>query len=223
MGGEAAAVLRDPGPVALGDALEAPGGEEQQRYGGGQAEEEQRRDQPEHHRGDHTAQQGAEEFRRPLDQQRFQAVDVAVGAGNDAPGLGPVEIADAQRLHMGEHADAQLVEHADRGAAGDVLGYSRQHEARRPGGGQAERQPGQQILVQGPGAVLFDQAVVEQFADEPGPQEHCEHQHQFEGDHREDVPAHRAEQRQQATEHAAVEGLPGEHFLDFDVAEGLAG
>ncbi|MNP76184.1 hypothetical protein D3C76_1733830 [compost metagenome] len=65
--------------------------------------------------------------------------------------------------------------------------------------------------------------MVEQLTNEPGAHEHREHQQQFNADDGENVFANGPEQRQQSAEHAAVEGLPGQHFFDFDVAEGLAG
>ncbi|MNN19545.1 hypothetical protein D3C81_1327900 [compost metagenome] len=49
MRGEAAAVLRDLGPVALGDAFETPGRQHQQRHRGGEAQKEPWIDSPQHH------------------------------------------------------------------------------------------------------------------------------------------------------------------------------
>ena len=140
--GKAAAVFRHFGPGALRDAFKAPGGEEQQRDDARQTEEKQRRNQPQHHRRDTAAQKCAQQFRRPLNQQRFEAVDVPVGARNDAPGLGPVEVANAQGLNVAEHPDAQLIKDADGRAASDVLRDPGQYKACAPGHEKANPEHG---------------------------------------------------------------------------------
>ncbi|MCY1438041.1 hypothetical protein D9M71_542250 [compost metagenome] len=66
--GKAAALFGDLRPVALGDAFEGPGRRQQQGHATDQAEEEQRFDQPQHHGRQATAQQGAEQLGRALDE-----------------------------------------------------------------------------------------------------------------------------------------------------------
>ncbi|MNP01512.1 hypothetical protein D3C76_933310 [compost metagenome] len=124
---------------------------------------------------------------------------------------------------MGKHPHPQLVEHADGGAAGNVLRHPGEQKAPQPTGRQTQPQPQHQRLVEQPAVAVVDQAAVEQFTDEPGAQEHGEHQHQLQDNHPGDLLAHRPQQRQQALEHAAVEGFFGQHFFNFDIAQGFAG
>jgi len=119
--GEAAALFGNLGPVALGHPLEAPGGDGQQWHRGGQAEEEGGFDSPQHHCCQATAQQGTEQLRRALHEQGLECIHISVGARDDAPGAGLVEVAHRQCLDVGEHLDSQVVEHANGCAPGNPL------------------------------------------------------------------------------------------------------
>ena len=198
--------------------LETPGRQPQQRHGGSQAVEEARLDAPQHHPGQATTQQGADQLRRALHQQRLQRVNIAVDAGDDAPGAGLVEVADRQPLDMGEHLHAQGAEHADRRVACNELRSPCQQEAPQPAGGQSQAEPQHQALVEQPVAGFLEQPTVDQLADEPRPQEHGEHQQQFQADHAHDRPTDRPQQRQQAVQHAAIEGLARQALFDVDIA-----
>ncbi|MNN43310.1 hypothetical protein D3C81_1575380 [compost metagenome] len=158
-----------------------------------------------------------------MHQQRFERIDITVGARNDTPGARLVEVAHRQRLHMGKYLHPQVIEHADRRTPGNELRHARQQEAPQPAGRQTQAQPQHQAFVQQPVIGAGYQTLVEQLAHEPGPQEHSEHQQQFDADHRQDLPANGPQQRQQTVEHATVQGLARQVLLDLDIAGGLVG
>ena len=221
--GEAAAVLGDARPARLRAALEGPHGQQQQRHDGQQAQEERGRDAPQQYRRQAATQQGREQLRRALDQQRLQRVHVAVGARDDAPGLGAVEVAQAQRLHVREHLHPQRIQHRDGGLAPHVLGRAREQEPRHPAQRQAQGQPADQARVHGPAARLpGQQAPVHQHAHEPGPREHRAHQQHLEAGHQRDLAAHGPQQRQQPVHDDRVERPLGQSLFDLDVAHRLA-
>ena len=106
---ETAAAFGDPAPVPLRDALEDGGGAEKYGHDTGKTKKETWGDGPEENARHGKAQNGREQLRRALNQERLKHVDISIGAGNDPARLGSIKVANTESLHMSEDTDAQAV------------------------------------------------------------------------------------------------------------------
>ena len=220
MGDHPATIFGGATPQRAARALEGDHRQEQRRRDGAEVPEQARGQPVEHHPRSDRAQDDAQQFGRPIDHRAFQAVDVAIGARDDAPSLGAVEVAHTQALDVGEDARAQIVEHADGDGAVQPLGDARQAEADQPGRHQPETHQCQEADGEIGGRAADAIGAVDDLAKEPRPEEDRDDDHRLDRHHRQDAPAHRLQQRDQPGDDPPVEPAFGEVLFDVEITHG---